>query len=95
MILISVEKSNRKGKKWVAVFEDENGRYKHTHFGSEGMNDFLLTGDVEARNRYWIRHQKDLRTRDPTRAGFLSLYLLWNKPTMEASIKDYKKRFGL
>lgn len=95
MILVRVEKSKRKGKKWVAVFEDENGRNKQTHFGSEGMNDFLLTGDVDARNRYWIRHQKDLRTRDPTRAGYLSLYLLWNKPTMDASIKDYKKRFGL
>jgi hypothetical protein len=28
-------------------------------------------------------------------AGALSRWILWNKPTLAASIKDYKKRFGL
>lgn len=95
MKLVSISTSKRKGKKWVAVFKDSDGNQKKTHFGSEGMNDFTLTGDTEARERYWIRHQKDLRTNDPTRAGYLSLFLLWNKPTLEASVKDYKKRFGM
>jgi hypothetical protein len=95
MKLIDVEPSKRAGKKWVATFEDDEGRTKQTHFGSKGMNDFTLTGDKDARDRYWIRHKKDLRTGDPTRAGFLSLFLLWNKPTLEASVKDYIKRFKL
>ena len=95
MKLVSVLKSQRKGKKWVATFLDENDKYKHTHFGREGMNDFTLTGDIDARNRYWTRHHKDLLTNDPTRAGYLSLYLLWNKPTLEASIKYYIKKFNL
>ena len=94
MKLLRVEKSNRAGKKWKAIF-DNDGRSKTTHFGAANMNDFTLTGDLKARDRYWSRHQKDLRTGDPTRAGFLSLYLLWNKATLEASIKDYKKRFGM
>jgi hypothetical protein len=94
MKLVSVTKSNRDGKKWKAVF-DNDGRSKTTHFGASNMNDFTLTGDVKARERYWIRHKKDLRTNDPTRAGYLSLFLLWNKPTLEASIKDYKKRFDM
>ena len=94
MKLIRVVQSDRTGKKWKAIF-DNNGRSKTTHFGSAGMNDYTLTGDDKARDRYWTRHQKDLKTNDPTRAGYLSLYLLWNKPTLEASIKDYKKRFGM
>ena len=35
---------------------------------------------------------KDTRTNDPTRAGFLSLYVLWNLPSRQSSIRDFKKR---
>lgn len=94
MKLVSVTKSDRPGKKWKATFDNE-GRRKTTHFGAANMNDFTLTGDLKARDRYWSRHSKDLRTGDPTRAGYLSLFLLWNKPTLEASIKDYKKYFDM
>jgi hypothetical protein len=27
-------------------------------------------------------------------AGTLALYILWNKPTIKESIKDYKKKFN-
>jgi hypothetical protein len=27
--------------------------------------------------------------------GTLALYILWNKPTLQESIKDYKKKFNL
>lgn len=95
MKLVSVKRSSREGKKWVAVFNDpKTGRSKTTHFGASGMNDFTLTGDLEAKKRYWDRHRKDLSTGDHTRAGFLSLYLLWNKPTLSASIADFKRRFN-
>jgi hypothetical protein len=30
---------------------------------------------------------------DPTRAGTLSRFVLWNKPTLRASIRSYRKRF--
>jgi hypothetical protein len=95
MKLDKVVPSDRKGKKWKAVFKDENGKYFNTHFGAAGMDDFTLTGDIKARDRYWKRHGKDLRTGDPTRPGFLSFFLLWNKSTLEASIKDYKRRFDM
>jgi hypothetical protein len=36
----------------------------------------------------------DLKTNNPMRAGYLSLYILWNLPSLKASIEDYKKRFG-
>lgn len=75
--------------KWIATFSDG----KRTKFGSFGMNDFTLTNDVKARTRYRERHRKDLDTRDPRRAGFLSYYILWNLPTIELSLADYKRRF--
>jgi hypothetical protein len=95
MKLISVKPSDKPEKKYVATFEKDNGKQKKTYFGASGMNDFTLTGDKEARERYKTRHAKDLTTNDPTRAGYLSYYILWNKPTINASIQDYKKRFNL
>jgi hypothetical protein len=94
MKLLSVEKSTRDGKKWMAIF-DNDGRKKTTHFGASGYPDFTLSGDVEAKKLYMQRHKKDLDTNDPTKAGYLSYYLLWNKPTLAGSIRDYKKRFNL
>jgi len=38
------------------------------------------------------RHLKDLETNDYRRAGNLSLFLLWNKPTLKESANDFNKR---
>jgi hypothetical protein len=95
MKLLSVKKSDKPDKKYMATFED-NGKTKTTHFGLKGAKDFLLTGDKEARERYRKRHKKDLDTNDPTRAGYLSWFLLWGDSTsLQQNIKDYKKRFNL
>ena len=59
MKLLRVGKSSKPDKKYMAVFEHENGRQKTTHFGAAGMDDFLKTGDVEQRKRYRDRHKKD------------------------------------
>jgi len=83
-------KANDGRHKFIAIFE--NG--KKTKFGAVGFDDYTLHHDKKRRQLYRIRHNRDLRTNDPTRAGFLSYYLLWNKETLEASLRDYKKRFG-
>lgn len=95
MKLLRVVRSHNPDKKYDAIFETDNGRQKTVPFGFRGMDDFTLTGDVDARNRYRNRHRKDLETDDPTRAGYLSWYILWNKPTIRESIKDYRQRFNL
>ena len=80
----------------MAIFEDDKGKRKTTHFGAKGMDDFTLTGDKEARKRYRERHKKDLDTKDPTRAGYLSYFILWGDSTsLNKNIADYKKRFNL
>ena len=76
-----------------ATFE-VNGKTKHTDFGAKGMSDFTKHKDKGRRGRYITRHTKDLQTNDPTRAGFLSMYVLWNKEGLRASISDYKKRLN-
>ena len=93
---MSVEPSPHKNKKWRANFYDKaNDKRKHTDFGASGYTDFLLSGNIDLKNKYQKRHSKDLETNDPTRAGYLSMFLLWNKPTMHESISDYKRRFNM
>ncbi len=93
--LVSLTRSNKSGKKYKAVFKDGT-RSKTTHFGSKGMDDYTITHDKAQRSRYRQRHKKDLHTGDPTRAGFLSYYVLWgNSPSVRANIKSYKSKFHL
>ena len=94
MKLIKIERLHGDKHKYRAIF-DNDGKHKTTKFGASGYDDFLSHGSEERKNRYRLRHEKDLLTHDPTRAGFLSYYILWNKPTLEASIADYKRRFNL
>jgi len=95
MKLISITESPKTDKKLMAVF-DNDGRKKTTHFGAKGMDDYTLTKSKEQRDRYRQRHHKDLQTGDPTRAGFLSYYILWGDSTSRATnISNYKKKFNL
>jgi hypothetical protein len=95
MKLVSVRRSKKSGKKYQATFKD-GSRSKTVHFGSRGMDDYTLTRDKEQRSRYRQRHKKDLKTGDPTRAGFLSYYILWGKSSsMRENTRSYKKRFNL
>lgn len=96
-ILKDVIKSEKPSKKLTAVFYNkEKNKEKKVHFGAKNMDDFTLTGDKEQRKRYRTRHQKDLKTRDPLRAGFLSYYILWgDSKSRSVNIKNYKKRFNL
>jgi len=95
MKLKSVTKSPKAGKKWRATFENE-GREKHTDFGAAGMLDYTQHHDKERREHYRTRHKKDLDTDDPTRAGYLSWFLLWGESTsLQTNLASYRRRFHL
>ena len=80
----------------MAKFETDAGRSKTVHFGAAGMDDYTKTKDKEQRERYRTRHKKDLETGDPSKAGFLSYYLLWGDSTsLQTNLAAYKKRFNL
>lgn len=96
MKLLKLEKLKAGPKKYQAIFKTDSGRTKTTKFGAAGMNDYTLTGDKERRRLYRQRHKKDLKTNDPTRAGYLSYYILWGDSTsVRENLKAYKKRFNL
>ena len=94
--LIDIVRSSKEGKKWMATFEDNTtGRRKRTHFGDSSMEDYTQHKDPERAENYRSRHAKDLKTNDPTRAGYLSYYVLWDGPNRSENIRRYKKRFNL
>lgn len=96
MVSVVIKKSDKPGKKLVAVFTKDNGRTKKTYFGASGMDDYTITKDKEQRKRYRSRHKKDLSTGDYTRAGYLSWYILWGDSTSRRdNISSYKRRFNL
>ena len=79
--------------KWVAHFTDP---VKTTPFGARGFQDYTQHKDEERRRLYRTRHAKDLATRDPSRAGFLSYYLLWGDSTdIKENLRRYKKQFNI
>ena len=79
----------------MAIFTDNGKKIKSTHFGSAGMSDFTKNKDEERKKRYLNRHRKNENWNDKFSAGALSRWVLWNKPTLTASIADYKRRFKL
>lgn len=94
MRLIVVKEAPRGDKhKWIAVFDDPR---KEVPFGARGFQDYTQHHNDERRRLYRERHRKDLATRDPTRAGFLSYYLLWGDTTdLRTNLATYKRRFNL
>lgn len=95
MCKVVIKKSTKKEKKLMAIFTNcKNKREKTTHFGSFGYSDYIKHGDPARKQRYINRHRKNENWEDPFSAGALALYILWNKPTLKASILDYKKHFG-
>ena len=106
--LIKIINSLKSTKKYTAYFLLSNGKERAVNFGATGYRDFILINDknskyylpkkidrLSVKTAYRRRHEKDLLTKDPTRPGFLSYYILWNKPTLSSSIADYKNKFKL
>jgi hypothetical protein len=93
---LEIKPATQKGKKLQALFYDENKKKIQTiAFGSEGMSDFTIHKDPKRKERYLARHKVREDWTVPNNAGSLSRYLLWNKTTLSASLKDFMKRFNL
>ena len=95
--LLRIKTSTREDKKLMAIFVNKDtGRQKTVHFGSRGMDDYTITKDKDQRDRYRKRHKKDLETHDPTRAGYLSMEILWGNSTSKTkNISEFKRRHSL
>ena len=88
---IIIKKSKRSDKKLDAVIDSK----KTVSFGAAGMSDYTLHKDPERKQRYIDRHKKN---EDWTKGGiktpgFYAKHVLWNKPTLKASVDDLNKKF--
>lgn len=89
---IILRNSNKPEKRYMVDVDN-----KRVHFGSSKHENYTMHNDNERKERYLKRHKKrenwtktGLKT-----SGFWSRWLLWNKKTLEKSIKDIEKKFNL
>lgn len=94
-MLVAIEPSKMKTKKYTAIFYDGDKKVKTIHFGSAGMSDYTIHNDDKRKERYLKRHEKNENWNDYMTAGALSRHLLWNKKTFKSSLSDYLKKFKL
>ncbi len=86
---VEISPSNKSGKKYKAIINNK----KTIHFGAQGASDFTLHKDEARKQRYIERHRKNEDWTDPKTAGFYAKHILWNKETIQASIKDTNRKF--
>lgn len=90
LTLVKITKSPKSGKKYRAHFSTG----KVTDFGATGYSDYTIHKDKERMQRYLNRHRKRENWGNMTSPGALSRWVLWNKPSLSASIADYKRRLS-
>ena len=87
-----LSKSNAKNKKYKVVIKDGNTK-KTINFGEAGASDYTINKDPKRKENYVARHASREDWSDPFTAGYWSRWILWNKPTIEQSLRDLRKRF--
>ena len=93
---VKIIDSTAKNKRLTAIFTDDKGKkVKTTNFGFKGGSTFIDHKDENKKKNYLARHRARENWNDYMSAGSLARFILWNKPTLTESIKDYKKRFNL
>ena len=91
----TLRRSHTKGKKFDAVF-DKDGKERVVPFGAAGYSDYTKHKNVTRKARYIKRHSgMGEHWNKPDTPGALSRWVLWNKPSISASLADFKRRFRL
>lgn len=97
-----LSKSKRKTKKWQVVVYKNGKKFKTIYFGAKGYGDFIYYSkniDADKKKRNYInRHaylDENWDYNGRFTAGFWAKHLLWNKPTLEASLKYIREHFKL
>jgi hypothetical protein len=89
--MIKISKSNRSDEEWQGEFPSG----KIVHFGASGNTDHTPNKDPAVKNQNLARHSAGNEDwKNPETPAFLSRWLLWNKTSLKAAIKDTNNRFG-
>lgn len=86
-----IENSNRKDKRFVAIFNDGT----KINFGLKGGSTFLEHKDIKKRENYIKRHSVRENFNNPKTAGSLSRWILWNTSNLEKNINEFNNRFNV
>lgn len=70
-------------------------RVKCVSFGDRRYGNYTTHKDPKRKANYIQRHKKRENWRDMKTAGFWAKNLLWNKPSLAASIRDVERRKGI
>jgi len=94
---VEITESDKDDKRFVAVFYDGDKKIKTTHFGLKNpkIGTYIDHKDKSIKFNWIARHEVRGDFKDFMTPSSLSYHILWNKPTLQASIKDYKKKFNL
>ena len=88
-----ITKSTRKHKKYDLL--DSNKKYLLS-FGDNRYEEYTMHKNQTRQANYLSRHGKeDHSANNVISAAFMSRWLLWNKPSLTASIRDVNKRFNI
>lgn len=92
---VILTKSPRKNKKYRVEFNNNK-----IDFGQKDYSDYTIHKDKERKRSYLRRStaitnkEGELTFDNPNYANFWAINLLWNKPTIEQSIKDIEEKTG-
>jgi len=80
---VKLTKSKQKNKKYAVKVDN-----KTVNFGAEGYEDYTTHKDASRKDRYEARHKttEDWTKKGITTPGFWAKHILWNKPSLGASI---------
>ena len=87
-----LSKSNIKNKKYKVVVTDGDTK-KTINFGEARASDYTINKDPKRKANYLARHAPREDWTDPFSAAFFARWILWNKPTIDQSLQDLRKRF--
>ena len=104
-LLKIIKHTSGKYKMTAVVFDVSTQKESRVNFGARGYNDYTIYYKNEGKevaekkkSAYLERHGADKAGEDWNKsgrktAGFYSRWVLWNKSTIEASVRDMKQRF--
>ena len=84
---VVITKSAKYDKRLKADFGN-----KTVHFGAKGGSTFVDHKDPKTKANWEARHKVRENWKDYDSAGALSKHVLWNRPTLTASIRDLNAR---
>jgi hypothetical protein len=87
-----LSKSNTKNKKYKVIVTDGDTK-KTINFGEARASDYTINKDPKRKANYLARHAPRENWTDPFSAAFFARWILWNKPTIDQSLQDLRKRF--